>query len=247
MKVVYLLSLIAFFIVVIPTCSQFGGLGPVTCDIQAAAICEDIYLQCSLFSGPADDPNTLCQCGESLYGDCLRKAGCMLHMETIRSPHQLYQRECVNFIMKYNCPDTSMCGWNCATAGYYNKSEVRIIPFNNYGPYYLRIRVCTYKVHPQKLQRYGIVYSVACQNLSDFQICNRWIPSNAFFLVAFSPNTTYVVVDYCQINADGTSFCFTENPSPSTFYGNDLLFPSTFDVAITSSSVCRTDGTLGAQ
>lgn len=44
--------------------AQFGGEYPDPCDSDAAAACEYDFLQCRLFTGPADDPTTMCNCGE---------------------------------------------------------------------------------------------------------------------------------------------------------------------------------------
>jgi hypothetical protein len=48
---------------------------PRPCDVAAAAKCEYDNLICKLFTGPADDPTTLCRCGGVFYGECLRMAG----------------------------------------------------------------------------------------------------------------------------------------------------------------------------
>lgn len=44
--------------------AQFGQEYPDDCDLEAAAACEYDFLQCRLFTGPADDPATMCNCGE---------------------------------------------------------------------------------------------------------------------------------------------------------------------------------------
>lgn len=51
---------------------------PPNCDVNKAAQCEYEQLQCKLFSGYANDPATLCRCGEQFYGVCLRAAGVKL-------------------------------------------------------------------------------------------------------------------------------------------------------------------------
>jgi hypothetical protein len=70
--------------------STYLSVYPPGCDIEAALVCEKSFLNCKLFTGPADDPKTLvrvclkclsiiffikCTCGEQFYGDCLRRAG----------------------------------------------------------------------------------------------------------------------------------------------------------------------------
>ena len=48
---------------------------PPGCDSAAALQCENEFLQCKLFNGPANDQDTLCNCARSFYGECLRLAG----------------------------------------------------------------------------------------------------------------------------------------------------------------------------
>jgi hypothetical protein len=56
-------------------------------------------------------------------------------------------KTCVDFIMKNNCPDPLICGINCATDKEIIRNEMKIVPFNNHGVNYLRIRTCLFKVH----------------------------------------------------------------------------------------------------
>ena len=51
--------------------AQFGKEYPDECDLDAAAACEYDFLQCRLFTGPADDPETMCNCGEVISELCL--------------------------------------------------------------------------------------------------------------------------------------------------------------------------------
>jgi hypothetical protein len=51
------------------------GQQPTGCDEEAALACEQEFLTCQLFSGPANDKETLCTCASVYYGLCLRKAG----------------------------------------------------------------------------------------------------------------------------------------------------------------------------
>jgi len=51
--------------------------------MKAALACEYDFLQCRLFTGPADDPATMCACGEIFYGQCLRAAGCQTHLQVL--------------------------------------------------------------------------------------------------------------------------------------------------------------------
>ena len=61
--------------------------------------------------------------------------------------HEIYMKTCVDFIMKNNCPDPLICGINCATDKEIVRNEMKIVPFNNHGVNYLRIRTCLFKVH----------------------------------------------------------------------------------------------------
>lgn len=227
------------------THAQFGGLFPPPCDIVAAAKCEYDFLQCRLFSGPADDPATMCNCGEVFFGQCLRTAGCMFGRELDRlSAHDVYNKICINNMMKYDCPSTLSCATNCASETFINASEAKIIPFNNYGKYNLRIRICDRIVHKEKLERYANVQPIPCKDISDFKICGRWIPSLVFTLVAIPKNTTYIEVDNCEELSDGTFDCHTTTePLPTRVYGNQYIFASQFNVAQSNISICKTDET----
>ena len=222
---------------------QFGPEIPPECDPIAAIQCEYEFLQCRLFSGPADDAPTMCACGEHFYGDCIRRAGCEMTREfDPLGNDEIYAKKCVDHIIKYDCPSTLMCSTNCASAGSVNRDTAKIIPFNNYGPYYLRLRFCDRIVHPQKKNRYATVQPVACHDISDFLICSRWVPPLTFVPVAIPSNTTYIEVDYCENDNAGNRFCHVTEPSPSRVYGNSLIFPRTFDVPQTSFSICETNG-----
>ena len=232
------------------------------CNLAAALACEYNFLQCRLFSGPADDPATMCACGEQFYGQCLREAGCQTHMQASASPNPTnYMAQCVDLIIQYNCPSTLMCSINCASEGSIDKNNVLIMPFSkyplnfvftlwtyitflssdNYGKYHLRMRFCTFKTHPQRLSRYSTVDQVPCNTNEDFLICSRWIPPLTFVPVAFITNTTYMEVDSCEVNSLGQQFCRTADPSPVRLYGNSYMFPSTFDVAQTTFSICTSN------
>ena len=228
--------------------AQFGGVEPVpiSCDEDAAAVCEYNFLQCRLFTGPADDPATMCRCGEVYFGQCLRQAGCMFGRELNRlSTHGIYNDLCVKNIMQFDCPSVLSCAVNCATELSIDSSSSKIIPFNNYGMYSLRIRICDRVVHQDRLQRFSTVVPIPCKELSDFKICNRWIPSLVFTLVAIPSNTTYIEVDNCEKLGDGTYNCHTTTePLPTRVYGNQYVFASQFNVAQSNVSICKTDGSV---
>lgn len=211
---------------------------PSGCDLDAAQQCEYDFLTCRLFSGPVDDPPTLCKCGETFYGACLRSAGCEIAIEVgALSLKELYMKKCVDHIIKYDCPDTMMCGINCAAETNVNRSISKIIPFNNYGQYYLRIRICTSTVHVQRRDRYALVEVGACKELADFDTCSRWVPPSAYVPVALPIDAVYVEVDQCEILADGSYFCHDEW-EPQRLFGNEYNFPRTFDIPKTLESSC---------
>eukprot|EP00598_Pedospumella_elongata_P005980 CAMPEP_0184970032 /NCGR_PEP_ID=MMETSP1098-20130426/2607_1 /TAXON_ID=89044 /ORGANISM="Spumella elongata, Strain CCAP 955/1" /LENGTH=255 /DNA_ID=CAMNT_0027491891 /DNA_START=114 /DNA_END=881 /DNA_ORIENTATION=+ len=218
---------------------------PPGCDQTAALKCEYDFLLCKLFNGPANDKNTLCTCASVFYGECLRVAGC----ETARevgplTNHEIYMRTCVDFIIENNCPDPLICSINCASDGSIDKATTKVIPFNNYGESYLRVRTCLYKVHEQRLERYATIQQGACKTLSDFEVCSRLIPPNTFVPVALPINTTYIEIDNCNVigtsSTDNQTYS-CDQKNPARVYGNSFLFPRSFDVAQTNTSVCTTD------
>jgi len=215
---------------------------PPGCNSAAALKCEYDFLLCKLFNGPSNDRTTLCNCAKSFYGECLRLAGCETAKEVgPLTAHEIYMKTCVDFIVLNNCPDPLICGINCASNTDIDVNSTKVIPFNNYGQYYLRVRTCVKKVHQQKLAKYSTVDQVACSTISDYDVCSRWIPPMTFVPVALQINTTYVQIDSCEIQGNGTYFCHSVNPAPSTIYGNSYLFPPTFDVVQSNSSICSTD------
>lgn len=226
--------------------AAYLGVYPTGCDIEAALVCENKFLNCKLFTGPADDADTLCQCGENFYGECLRKAGCETAPQVDElSTHQIYMKLCVQHIIKNDCASPLMCSTNCASEGVIDPAMSKVIPFNNYGSYYLRIRICQRKVHANKLSKYAFIDAVSCDKLEDFSICTRWIPPQTFVPVALPIDTTYIEVDSCTISTDKYGdivyFCHKTDPPPSRIYGNRFIFPSTFDVAQTNVSICSID------
>lgn len=215
-----------------------------TCDEEAAIQCEYEFLQCRLFTGPADDAATMCACGENFYGKCIRAAGCEMNQEfDPLGKKEIYTKKCIDHIMKYNCPSTLMCSINCESDEAINKTNSRIIPFNNYGATALRIRICSRKIHSNKLSKYSQVTPQACESLSDFLVCQRWVPPLSFIPVAIPAVTTYLEIDYCAPRKTGGLECETNGAAPSRVYGSDAIFPATFDVAQTAVSICSTNGT----
>jgi hypothetical protein len=83
--------------------------------------------------------------------------------------------------------------------------------------------------------------------MEEFDICSRWIPPETFVPVALPIDTTYIEVDSCEFKTDkngelATPFCHAVDPAPVLMYGNSFLFPTSFDVPITNTTVCVTDG-----
>ena len=237
----YLVSLALLLLVNTSAAVVFQEFQP-GCDLEAAKLCEYNYLQCRLFTGPADDPVTMCNCGEIFFGQCLRSAGCQTHMQVSEAAVPTnYMKQCVSLIMQYDCPSTLMCAINCASEGSIDKDNVLIMPFNNYGQYHLRIRICTSNTHQQKLSRYSVIDQVPCTDLEDFKVCSRWIPPLTFAPVAFLKDTTYMEVDSCEVSELGEQFCRKVDPKPTAIYGNSYMFPRTFDVPQTTFSICKSD------
>jgi hypothetical protein len=187
----------------------------------------------------------MCACGESFYGDCIRRAGCVMDTEFDQlGNNEVFLKKCADHVVMYDCSSTLMCSVNCASEGAINASTAQIIPINNYGDQHLRLRFCEQKLHVNQFKKYATVVSLACSELSDFLVCERWIPAFTFTTVSIPPTTTYMEVDFCDVNPDDPldRFCNTVNPPPARLYGSSVLFPSTFDVAQTAVSVCSSDG-----
>jgi hypothetical protein len=158
--------------------------------------------------------------------------------------NEVYLKKCVDHVVKYDCPSTLMCAVNCASEGAINATTAKIMPFNNYGDQHLRLRFCAQKLHVNQLEKYSTVVSLACSGMSDFLVCERWIPPFTFTTVSIPSTTTYMEIDYCDVNPNDPldRFCHETDPAPDRLYGSSVLFPSTFNVAQTSVSVCSTDG-----
>jgi hypothetical protein len=150
---------------------------------------------------------------------------------------------CVELIIQYDCPANLvlMCSVNCASETNIDTAATKMIPFNNFGAYFLRIKICTKTTHPQRLSRYSLVDTAPCTLDSEFQFCSRFIPPQTFVPVALPINTTYVEVDFCDQLADGTYFCYAANPNPARIFGNTVLFPRSYDAPQSNVSICTQD------
>jgi hypothetical protein len=222
---------------------DFVGIYPPGCDTNAAQQCEYNLLNCQLFSGPANDPVSACKCGRTYYGECLRLAGCSFANEVgALTQHQIYTKTCVDFIVKYNCPDTLICAVNCASSTQIDKKTAKIIPFNNYGKYFLRVRICRKKLNDPRFAQYAMVQTGYCSDISDYQVCNRYIPPNTYTPLAIPFDTTYVDVDSCIPLSDGTYYCFGAGEfGPQRIFGNEVIWPTSSAVKKTNASICSTD------
>ena len=149
-------------------------------------------------------------------------------------------KTCVDFIMANDCPDPLICGINCASDENIDKTTTKIIPFNNYGQNYLRIKTCLSKVHKVRYNLYSVVQQDSCNTIEQFEVCSRWIPPATFVPVALPINATYIEIDSCGIVGNGTYSCASSS-TPTQIYGNTFLFPSSFDVTKTNSSTCSSD------
>jgi hypothetical protein len=146
--------------------------------------------------------------------------------------------------MTYNCSDSLICGINCASDASIDNSKTKIIPFNNYGSNYLRIRTCLYKVQQQQLSRYTTVQQVFCSSINEFEVCSRWIPPSTYVPVALPIETTYIEIDSCSITTNGGETVYSCPPmnQAQRVYGNSFLFPTSFQINPTNTSICKTDG-----
>ena len=221
----------------------FEGLYPPGCDTAAAQQCEYDLLKCRLFSGPANDPVSSCSCGREYHGRCLRRAGCEFAREVgALTSHEIYTKTCVDLIVKYDCPDVLICATNCASNDQIKRSETKIIPFNNYGKYYLRIRMCNRKINKPRNAQYAMVQMGYCTNITEFTTCARYVPPFTYTPVAVPIDTSYINVDYCTILPDGKYYCFDEGELSSVrLFGNTVIWPPSFDVPQSNLSVCSTN------
>jgi len=218
---------------------------PTGCDRAKMAQCDYEYLQCRLFSGPAGDLPTLCKCGREYYGKCVRSAGCSFARDDgSLTTGNIYTGKCIADIMTNECPDPLVCSINCAGDSQISPTTMKILPVNNYGQYYLRIRVCVGRnVHPQQFSRYSIIDNSGCKTMDDFNYCSRFVPPMTFIPVAVDFNTSYIEIDSCTmtiVNNKEVYSCAT-GITPYEIYGSKESFPITFDVAQSSFSICRSN------
>lgn len=220
---------------------SYQGLASAVCDPNAAQQCEYDMLTCILFSGPANDANANCNCGKTYHGQCLRDAGCNFAKEVgALTQSQIYVKTCVDLILQYDCPDVLICAVNCASQQQINVTTSKIIPFNNYGEYYLRIRMCNRKINDKRYAQYAMVQAGYCNDISEYSSCSRFIPPRTFIPLAIPIDTTYIEVDPCHQDKNTKTFVCDIKKSVRV-YGNQVIWPSSFDVEPTAQSVCASD------
>lgn len=222
----------------------FEGLYPPGCDTAAAQQCEYDLLKCRLFSGPANDAVSSCRCGRIYFGQCLRRAGCEFAREVgALTKHEIYTKTCVDLIIKYDCPDVLICAVNCASDEQIQRNQAKIIPFNNYGKFYLRLSICNRKINEPRYAQYATVQMGFCSNTTGFTNCARYVPPFTYTPVAVPIDTTYIDVHYCALLPDKKSYyCFEQGEfAPVRLFGNTAIWPSSFDSPKSVLSICATD------
>lgn len=201
------------------------------CSNHKATRCLKEYEDCLLFSGPAQWQPKLCECQEQYYGVCLRGAGCAADK----------MLECIEMQIESACDDMSICGSNC---GRHENNFVRdsqvVLPVNNFGKNFLRFSVCERSYNARSLSRHSAVRMERCDE-STFRECPFWIPPGTYTALAISSNTSYIKMEYCNLNeADDHWGCLTE-PRPKEYYGTRIHWPSTIDVDFTDATFCKGD------
>ncbi len=267
---------------------------PNPCDIVAAQQCEYDQLLCQLFTGPANDPATMCRCASTFYGECLRLAGVLfwfsffvlfllmtwlllfssvwnpstsrcidstsdLHENMHRFDHSIWLSQFADmfdelrlrhFNWSTDNQDHSIQQLWTVLPSHSNLSKqssqptvVQVKDFFIWVSHQLSsILFCTLIHTCTHTLRYSFVNTKACQTLTDFSSCSRWIPPLSFVPVALPVDTTYIEVDSCEYLPSGQAFCHTASPAPVRMYGNKFLFPTSFDVPQSNVSVCSSDG-----
>lgn len=218
---------------------------PRRCDPIKEFQCEQNYMRCILYRGPANDPPTACMCAAEFYGMCLREAGCA-------SDRML---DCIDEHMIQDCADMSVCGSNCIGSGdaYDIKDQARILPVNNFGANYIQFSVCNLGMDEDILSRFETVRMRRCDT-NTFKICPYWIPPRTLTAVAIPKNSTYikmeraVYIDSRMVSDWNISWPHDEfiadilrDPPPKEYYGTEEMWPSTIDIEFADTHFCATD------
>ena len=126
---------------------------PRSCDAADELACEQDYMRCLLYEGPANDRVAACYCAGQFYGKCLRAAGCAAKQyQNCWKEHQMQ-----------DCDDMTVCGSNCVGDGNgLDLSDTRILPINNFARNFLRFSVCDLGVDEDVLERFEVVRMKRC-------------------------------------------------------------------------------------
>jgi len=191
-------------------------------------------------SGPAGEGarELACECADDFYGICARRAGCASVLMT----------QCIDTLQEIGCSDSSVCGSNCASNGAIDLDLARVVPVNNYSLNYLKFSVCFARHNEESLDRFGLVLMNRCSprpgsNEEPFLLCPYWIPPETFTALAIPLNASYVRMEYCVYNDQDEEphYHCLDNPQPIDFYGTEVFFPSSIDVAAAQAPFCAND------
>lgn len=210
------------------------------CERTAALLCEDSYRNCK-DNNIANDTLVNCKCNAIFYGTCLQKARCFFAKQVdplVRFP-DVYMRKCISSLEENNCPDPSSCYVPCSATNQFNPSTDTVLPFNNYSPYFLRVRICSKSHNAQILSELNLVRPGICAD-TDYTICPTWIPPSTFTLVTLPLTTQYLTIDYCAVNGTSAT-CAKDNPAPSVIYGHQLQWIESFDTPLHLPCAVDTD------
>ena len=169
---------------------------PRSCDGTEELACEQAYMRCLLYEGPANDADAACYCAGQFYGKCLRAAGCAAKR----------YGDCWKEHFAQNCADMSVCGSNCVGDGNsLDLQDGRILPINNFAANFLRFSVCNLGVDEDVLERFEVVRMKRCaepgpgvEAKDAFKICPYWIPPSTYTALVIPKNSTYIRLEYAN-------------------------------------------------
>lgn len=235
------------------TCINWSMYDHSRCDYNQALNCEIEYINCKN-SNIANNTQINCECATIFFGKCLPSTHCLFTMNSqsifYTNSSSSYFRTCIHHLVDNNCQNPSFCYLNCVpsdssvtsiflTQDTNTKKNTFILPINNYGKYYLQISLCNKGVNRQILTDFRQIYPDICSPLQ-FTYCPTWIPPSTFLLAVIPTTTTYLLISYCNITMNGSSFCYESNPLPSKVFANSLKWTTSFDTPV--SLFCDHDG-----
>ena len=204
------------------------------CNPEKYAKCQEQYLKCKLFNGPALDKElTLCKCAKLYYGICLREAGCASDK----------MQMCVKENMEFGCEDISICGNNCAqsTSDGALSEDAIILPVNNFGANYLKFGYCnTTALDLDYLAKYSTIRVTKCVE-GAFTYCNYWIPPKTYTALAIPSNAVFLQMWRCNYHLNDTGVYHNCPDSWYEFYGQPKRWPSTIDIEFSDAPQCYSD------